>query len=415
VRLRGCVAIELFVGALVATAISGAAIWGVAELRGALAGKTAGGRDLAGGERTAYASDGREVADREANAVSGWESASGPASGSAPASGSEPVKLAAAAISGEILPVSDEGTADPPPIAVPAWTGRFLGKSDEELLAPFLDSPVKAVKLNRGGSSLSLRIDFESGGRAACKPNQVHMHSQPRREIAAYRINRLLGLSSVSPAIGRRFRVAELADRFKVDARKDRARFMAELLPEREGSGTVIGELTWWISELAPAMIDNFEIDTVDGVVTWKRYLTAGNDIPPESRSIAGQVSDLLLFDFIINNSDRWSGGNIKSSLGGTVLVFLDNTLSFGGDPNGHNRVRTYLQRSQRFSRRLVDRLRQLDQHMLEEALTRDIDPFPLLLEKYELRAVLKRRDVAIRYIDDLIAQHGEDAVLWFP
>jgi Golgi casein kinase, C-terminal, Fam20 len=373
--------------------VSGAAIWGVAELRGAIAGEPG---PLAG----ALSSDGSIEGPDDAEGGEPDQSVDGDRGG--------PV-LAAASIRGDLLP-REEPSAPPRP-----WSGKFLGRDDESLLAPLRDSPVTAVKLNKGGTSLSLRLDFESGGRAACKPTQVHLHSQPRREIAAYRINRLLGLSSVPPAIGRRFRVADLAQRFKPDAIRDRARFLAEVVPERDDKETVHGQLTWWVPDLKQATIDGFDVDSTEGVVTWKRHLTIGSDVAPVARSLAAQLSDLVLFDFIINNSDRWSGGNIKSTQGGRVLVFLDNTLSFGGDTNGHSRVRTYLQRSQRFSRRLVERLRKLNEEQLEDVLTRDIDPFEELLEPKEVRALLRRRDHAIRYIDDLIATHGEDAVLAFP
>ena len=48
------------------------------------------------------------------------------------------------------------------------------------------------TKLNIGGSSLSIRLDFASGARAAFKPHQIWPQSKPRREIAAYRIDRYL-------------------------------------------------------------------------------------------------------------------------------------------------------------------------------------------------------------------------------
>jgi len=410
VRLRGCVAIELFVGAIATAAVAGAAIWGLSELRGAMADENPVARASRPADRGARAG-------RATGSADPAPAADDPATAGA-------TRLAAAAVRGETLPVSSVAAGErgepAEPVdradatARPPWSGVFLGRDDESLLAPLRDSPVKAVKLNRGGSSLSLRLDFDSGGRAACKPNQVYLQSQPRREIAAYRINRLLGLSSVAPSLGRRFRVTDLADSFRPDARRDRTRFVAEVVPERDDGDAVLGELTWWVPDLQPGTIEGFEIDSTEGVVTWKRYLTVGNDISPASLPVAAQISELVLFDFLINNSDRWSGGNIKSS-GGRSLVFLDNTLSFGGDPNGHTRARTYLYRSQKFSRRLIERLRQLGEEELREALTRDIDPFPLLLEKYEIRALLKRRDYALRYVDDLIQQHGDGAVLAFP
>ena len=175
-----------------------------------------------------------------------------------------------------LVPASITGAVAPPAVEdeAPPWSGQFLGQQRPGAARPAARLAARAVKLNRGGSSLSLRADFENGSRAACKPNQIHMHSQPRREIAAYRVNRLLGLASVPPAIGRRFIAAEMADRFRPDKPRDRVRFLAEAVPERDGS--VLSEMSWWVPDLGPAMLDGFEIDSTEGVVTWKRYLTAG-------------------------------------------------------------------------------------------------------------------------------------------
>ncbi len=89
----------------------------------------------------------------------------------------------------------------------------FDGIEDELLLSPLRNSPISKIKFNRGGSSISLRIDFENGSRAAFKPRQTNYQTIPRKEIAAYRINRLLGLTSVPPAIGRKFRLERVAYR----------------------------------------------------------------------------------------------------------------------------------------------------------------------------------------------------------
>jgi len=270
---------------------------------------------------------------------------------------------------------------------------------------------VEEVRLNRGGTSISLRIDFENGARAACKPSQIHIHSQPRREVAAYRVNRLLGLSSVPPAVGRRFRFSDIVDH--LDSANHRKRVIAEGAPEKDG--TVLAELSWWIPVLKEARIEGFTIDSTDGVVTWKRYLAQGGPVPDDVAGIVSQLSQLVLFDFIINNADRWSGGNVKASDDGRVLYFMDNTMSFGDDDNGHTKTRTYLERAQKFSRRMVDRLRKLEHDQLRAAFTTDIEPFEFLLTDAEIKSVLARRDYAMRYIDRLIEKYGEEAVLVFP
>ena len=72
-------------------------------------------------------------------------------------------------------------------------TGTFLGMSDELLLDRVRTQPIARFKLNHGGSSLSFRVEFADGSRAAWKPMQTNMQSVPRKEVAAYRLNRLLG------------------------------------------------------------------------------------------------------------------------------------------------------------------------------------------------------------------------------
>ena len=43
------------------------------------------------------------------------------------------------------------------------------------------------------------------------------------------------------------------------------------------------------------------------------------------------------------------------------------------------------------------------------------MEPFDYLATKREVAALMSRRDKLIEYIDELIAEHGEDKVLAFP
>src|SRR5438045_9789065 len=78
-----------------------------------------------------------------------------------------------------------------------------MGMADDLLLERVRRQPIVRVKLNHGGSSLSFRVDLADGSRAAFKPAQTNLQTVPRKEVAAYRINRLLGLASVPPATPR--------------------------------------------------------------------------------------------------------------------------------------------------------------------------------------------------------------------
>jgi hypothetical protein len=90
-----------------------------------------------------------------------------------------------------------------------------------------------------------------------------------------------------------------------------------------------------------------------------------GTFIPPEKQPLAAQVSDLVLFDFITDNPDRYSGGNIKMSPDGERLYFMDNTMAFFVNAEGHERNRAALLRAQRFSRHLVRALERVTEDTL--------------------------------------------------
>jgi hypothetical protein len=137
--------------------------------------------------------------------------------------------------------------------------------------------------------------------------------------------------------------------------------------------------------------------------------------MPESDEYMLAQISSMVLFDFLINNPDRWSGSNVRMSEDGRVLYYMDNTLAFGREPDGHRKSRTYFTRAQRFSRSLVAKLRELTEDELRAVVEHDRGPFGYLLSDEEIAAVMLRRDWALTYIDGLIAEHGEGAILVFP
>ncbi|MBZ0239023.1 MAG: hypothetical protein K8M05_42325, partial [Deltaproteobacteria bacterium] len=290
------------------------------------------------------------------------------------------------------------------------WT--FAGQPDDVLLAPLRTGKLTRVKFNRGGTSLSLRLDFDNGARAAFKPEQTHLHSNPRREIAAYRVDRLLGIGRVPPAIGRTFDVAEMVAAVDRSQKPSTHRLKDEMIARR---GVTKGEMSWWIPVLGDMYIGRNRIDSTDAIVTWRRWLKVGAVIPEERRALCEQIAAMALFDFLIDNTDRWSGNNARASEDGSVLYFMDNTLAFSKKKSGTHKSHLYLQRVQKFSRRLVERIRGLKEEEVRTVMARDPEPFDRLLTDAEIEAMMARRDVLLEYVDGLVAEHGADKVLVFP
>jgi len=287
-----------------------------------------------------------------------------------------------------------------------------FGAPDGELLAPLAATPVARVKLNRGGSSLSLRLEFASGARAAFKPMQIHPQSDPRREIAAYRIDRLLGIGHVPPARSAAFAIDDVIAAADPASRSVTAsRIEQESIPR---DGMLCGELSWWIPEIKRVRIGGRYVDEPDGEALWAEYLQAGAAIPAELRPMLAQLAAVIVFDVVIDNSDRWSGNNTQGSPDDRILYFMDNTLSFSMHTIGHTANLARLYRIQVFPRGLIGRLRSLTAQAVAAALGHD-DVLGALLSETEIRAVMSRRDHLVEYVDRLIADLGEDAVLALP
>lgn len=415
-RLSTCVALELVVGVSLVSGLGVSVTWGVNEARARWFGEARPAEVASltvispepGSDEATRARLVVPEVDTHAKVETGMEAGVIPGTS---AGGVDNETLAAL----EAMPRSEVGVAENPVHPGTEGTdyhGEFHGRPDQELLAPLRSGSIAQVRVNRGGSSISLRIDFDNGAQAAFKPLQAALQSVPRKEVAAYRINRLLGLSAVPPAIARAFAEQDIYDNLVETSSDTLARLRDEM---RVKDGMVAGELSWWIPVIYKAKVGGYEIDTTDGIVTWKRLLTVGKDMPKEEVVLLGQISSMVLFDFIINNPDRWSGANARVSEDEKTLYFMDNTMSFAAEPEGHRKCRIYLKRSQKFSRSLVHALRTLQIEDVQAVMAHDKGPFGYLLSDEEIDMLMKRRDFAIAYIDELIAEYGEGAVLVFP
>lgn len=305
----------------------------------------------------------------------------------------------------QLLPPSTEAaTAAIRPATSAA--GTFLGMSDTLLSQRMRSGEVKSIQMNRGGSSISFRIDFVDGSRAAFKPTQTNPQTVPRKEAAAYRLSRQLGLNLVAPVVMRPLRRDEILGKLSPSSRWARPRIEAETLFDERGE--TLGSVAYWIP-----MITDLRLDTSEGVRRWSAWLSQGSTIPAGKSGLMAQLSTLLVFDLLQNNSDRFSGGNLLGSSDGKTLYYMDNAFGFQPDSEGHQRCWSYLFRAQKFSRSMVRALGELDRETLRAVMASE--PGPPLLSEEEQAALLARRDRALAYIMGLCDEYGAERVLVFP
>lgn len=299
------------------------------------------------------------------------------------------------------------GEFQPPPV-LQDRPGYWEGVKDELLLRRIRDSEIRKITVNRGGSSVSLRLHLTDGSSAAFKPDQVHYHSMPRKEIAAYRVNRLLGLSRVPPATHRIIPRAVLFR--KIHAGVWRKRRLSEEINFSDDN-TVAGVVSWWIPVLSFLPMEEWEQRR-----RWYLWLRADVPIDEVNYKIAAQMSAMMVFDYLIDNMDRFSGRNVRGNSTRDYLYFMDNTLSlFPRNPRGSRVARSGLYRTQRFSRRLYEKLRALTEEKLRMELAKEKDPPWPLLEESELQMLMRRRVYALRYMHRTIAQYGWENTMVFP
>jgi hypothetical protein len=287
-------------------------------------------------------------------------------------------------------------------------SGTFMGMSDELLLERVRTQPIVRFKVNHGGSSLSFRIEFADGSRAAWKPTQTNRQTIPRKEVAAYRLNRLLGLNAVPPAAPRVVARDELLAHLHPESIPQIPRIQAETI--FGPGGKTVGTASYWIP-----VIKDSGFDTPEGQRLAQTWLSQGQYIPADKRAIAAQLSDLVVFDFLTANPDRHSGGNMKMSPDGKQLFFMDNTMSFYVDPTGNQKTRDALERTQRFSRSMVKALEKINVPTLERVLSEETGTPYEILTPAEINAVVARRDVIRQYVAVLIDHFGTNEVLAFP
>lgn len=236
-----------------------------------------------------------------------------------------------------------------------------------------------------GHTSVVFKLKLEGRLDAAYKPRSKVGKGRYRGEIAAYRLATALGLPNVPPAYARSFDLAALQSAVGHEA------IFAEVVPEADGS--VHGALIPWIKDL-----DFIALEKDPWRTRWHNWLAKGLPIATDYMGMASQVSTMIVFDYVTGNWDRWSGGNVGKLPSENRILYIDNDGAFFDPPPAPalERQLGILEKVDRFSRRFVTKLREID----VRAAIGDEMPGTPLLSAQVLAQVEERRKKALAIID---------------
>ncbi len=324
------------------------------------------------------------------------------------------------------VPVEAPDDATPP---VDRADVGFLGASDAAFRRSLAEEPIATVAKGRGGRSLGFVVTLRDGTRGYFKPEQSFSAAHWWSEVAAYYVDRALGFGRVPPLVGRRFRWEEL----RAAAGGDRRVREVTVAPD----GTVRGAFVGWVDGgLEPlalprgwerwVRVRGAPIETPYQRPADYRAMLAGSRDPslevldarrppagarPEPPGRAAELSDLVVFDFLIQNVDRWGGGftNVRTRGADGPLVFLDNGAGFWPEAR-LPLLDARLAHLERFRRRTVDALARFDVRALEARLA--TDPLAPVLDADQLDHLAARVAAVLAHVESKRAAFGDAVFL---
>jgi hypothetical protein len=328
----------------------------------------------------------------------------------------------------ELAPVVAEVELAPVVVELPSVvrTDRFFDTEDAPIRLALATENVAQIENGFAGRSLGFRVTLEDGTRGYFKPEQTFSGTNLYAEIAAYHLDRELGFYRTAASVERRLDWAQLRAVAGNDARVN------EVIVGDDGM--VTGSFVYWVPErlVALRLPENWEewmrIEGHRDAITpfqrpgaYARAVAAGERRPfsgeapePDIAERPAQLSDLIVFDYLIQNMDRWSENstNVRTVGEGGPIMFLDNSAAFTlGAPHVSLSDRR-LAHVQRFRRSTIDAVRNLDVASFEQRLIDD--PNAPELSARQIRNLETRRQLLIAHVDALIAEHGEEAVYSF-
>jgi hypothetical protein len=234
----------------------------------------------------------------------------------------------------------------------------------------------------------------------------------PLAEIGAAAVARCLGMKTVPPAVGRSVPLEFLRTHVEGVDQAAWPAIAARLVVTK--NGRVPGALIYWIPDLGDVGLNKDE-----GLARAREWLRIGGTLSDADKALAASVSQMVGFDYIIGNFDRWSGSNTKGNAERTSVYVRDHDLALPGKLGEplHKRIASQMLIAERISRSLYAHAQGLSRDCIarEVALAQPDDPYAEQLNDRVLEGILDRRDGFLSHVEALRTEHGDEAVLFFP
>ena len=290
-----------------------------------------------------------------------------------------------------------------------------------------------------GGSSLVYKFYQDKETIAAFKPFQKRFQSNYRSEIAAYRLCPAMKCGfDVPKNVPVFFDFDVFSSLYARNSANPKDEFK-EIIPTKleNGKHRVDGTYKAWIAEYADYPIEFSEL--------WQPWLNPGSSREDLKKSasellphiakrhkrgekytqklaphiedltiydLARQISNLIVFDFLINNWDRFSGveelKGVNCQIAHGRFMSIDNGASFSQTP--HPKPLKHLHEITRFSRMTYEAIQSFDKTAMQAYLFPDATKF----EQDKFETFWKQRQTYLDYVHECIQKNGESETFFF-